>query len=147
MLLAESFSDHPVTCRPPEITGVAPAAACHTTVCPLLPESAAPRASGADSRYVPPASCTTTSPVMLPSTASTAAFACVSEQGAAAEQEVPLPLGETYTVVMVAACDATAGAAMTPPAASAATSAALSGRPPAGRLRGVNIMDSSLSWG
>src|SRR4051794_25488998 len=85
------------------------------------------------------------SPVMLPSMASTEAFACVSEQGAAAEQEVPLPVGETYTVVMVAACDATAGAT-TPPAASAATTAALRGRrPPAGRLRGVNIMNRSLS--
>jgi hypothetical protein len=40
---------------------------------------------------------------MLPSAASTEDLACVSEQGADAEQEVPLPVGETYRVVVVAA--------------------------------------------
>ena len=34
------------------------------------------------------------SPLMFPSIASTDDFACVSEQGADAEQEVPLPVGE-----------------------------------------------------
>lgn len=49
---------------------------------------------------------------------------------------------------MVAACDVTAGAAMTAPTARAATRAALGGRPRLGRVRKGEIMVRSLSaWG
>ncbi len=40
----------PVICRAPLMTGCADGAACHTTVCPLVPESAAVNRSGDDSR-------------------------------------------------------------------------------------------------
>ena len=50
MLFAESCSVQPVTCCPPDSTGAAPDAACQMTLCPLLPESAVAKTSGADRR-------------------------------------------------------------------------------------------------
>ena len=50
MLRLWSATDRPVTARAPLTTGRADGAACHTTVRPLEPESAAVRRIGADSR-------------------------------------------------------------------------------------------------
>src|SRR5437763_8723913 len=109
MFADASCSVQPVTCCPPDRIGFCPACACQLTVWPLVPESAAPRVSGADSRYVPPARATTISPLMFESIASTDDLACVREHGVAELQALPLPVGETNRVLMVAA-SAVAGA-------------------------------------
>src|SRR5689334_18041745 len=103
MFFVALANDQPVTARAPLKTGCADGAACHITVCPLVPESAAVNRNGAESRYTPSASWTTMSPDIALSCDRTAAWAPVTEHGWAAEQAVPLPDGDTYTVV-VAAC-------------------------------------------
>ena len=83
-----------MTARAPVITGRAEAAACQITVKPLLPESAAVNRIGADSRYTPSANSTTMSPDIELFIDLTAACAPDSEHGWAAEQLVPVPVGE-----------------------------------------------------
>jgi len=68
------------------------------------------------------------SPLIFPSRARTDCCAWVSEHGAEDEHAVPLPVGETNRLLIVAACD-TVGMAATPAAISAAASADLAGRP------------------
>src|SRR5690242_20276899 len=109
MLRAASDLTQPVTGTAPDRTGRAPLAAVHTTLWPPVPESRAPSASGAVSRYTPSASSTRTSPVMAPSTARTSACALVSVRtGVDAEppELASSPVGDTKIVVWVAA-DAT----------------------------------------
>src|SRR5215813_8733143 len=75
MFFAASNWVQPLTRTAPDSTGRAPEAAVQMTLCPLVPESLAPRVSGALSWYVPLASCTLTSPVMAPLTPRTRAWA------------------------------------------------------------------------
>jgi hypothetical protein len=81
MFFPESATLHPVTGRAPVTTGCADAAACHTTVWPPVPESAAVNCKGADNRYTPSASWTAISPDMPPTMERTAACAPDSEHG------------------------------------------------------------------
>ena len=67
------------------------------------------------------------SPAMQALTARTADWAWVTEHGAAAEQAVPLPVGEVYSVAAVAAWE-TAGTPSRAPA-SVVTAARAAGRP------------------
>src|SRR4051794_1538529 len=109
MFCPESARIHPVTRWPPDSTGRAPGAACHDTVWPLVPESAVVKVSGAARVYVPVPSCTTMSPVIEGAAARTAACAWAIEQGWAAVQAVPDPVGDTERVVMTAAAAGAAG--------------------------------------
>src|SRR6185437_4920577 len=140
MFAAESCSVQPLTCCPPDSTGVAPAAACQKTVCPLVPESAAVKTSGADNRYVPPASCTAMSPRMLAVIERNEDWAWAREHGAVAVQAVTEPVGETYKVAVVAAWD-TAGMPKAA-AASAAAAARIEGRerPPRRRVPRITVL-------
>src|SRR5262245_31211553 len=126
MFFAESASDHPVTALAPLTTGCADGAARHTTRYPLLPESAAVSRSGAESRYPPSASSTTMSPDIELLRDRTAVWAAVSEHGCTAEQLVPVPKGEAYSVVVAAKAGETeatmATGAVSPTAATAASS-------------------------
>jgi hypothetical protein len=60
-----------------------------------VPESVASKPSGVPSAYVPSPSSTTASARSALASARTAVCAWVIEQGAALEQVVPLPVGET----------------------------------------------------
>jgi hypothetical protein len=110
------------------------------TECPLVPESAAVKAMGADKRYVPPASCTTMSPLMFVFIDRTEDCAWAREHGAAAVQAVPEPVGEAYRVAAVAACD-TAGMPKAA-ATSVAAAARIEGRerPPGRRIARITIV-------
>ena len=92
----------PVTWRAPLMVGRAPGAACQTTVWPPVPESAAVKLSGVLRRYTPSASWTTMSSDMPLVRARTAVRTESSEQGWSAEQVLPLPDGEAYSVVAAA---------------------------------------------
>ncbi|GHJ43740.1 hypothetical protein Cs7R123_10820 [Catellatospora sp. TT07R-123] len=92
---------------------------------PPVPESAAVKVNGELRAYVPPASCTTMSPVIVGAIPRTVDCAWPREQGWADEQAVPEPVGETYTVVITAAC---AGAAATSDAAASNPAAQLENR-------------------
>src|SRR5689334_24836356 len=94
MFFAELARLQPVIWRAPLMTGCADGAACQITVCPLVPESAAVKRSGLDSRYTPSASWTTMSPLMPATMERTAAWAPLSAQGWLLEQALPLPDGE-----------------------------------------------------
>ena len=83
-----------MTRRAPLMTGRASGAACHETVWPLLPESAAVNSSGVVRRYTPSASRTTMSPIIQRLSALTLALAWSSEHGLLAEQAVPVPVGD-----------------------------------------------------
>src|SRR5439155_645785 len=89
---------HPVMRTPPLTTGLAPDAACHTMLCPSVPESLALSTSGLDSRYVPVARLTRTSPDVVWSMPRTTSRACCSVRSGA-DALVPgfasLPVGET----------------------------------------------------
>jgi hypothetical protein len=124
MLRPLSATDQPVTARAPLNTGRADGAARHTTWCPLVPESAEVKRSGADSRYTPPASSTTMSSDMLSLSDRTAVCAPDSEHGLVAAQAVPVPVGEAYRVVTAAAAGAGPTMATAATAASAAVTAA-----------------------
>jgi hypothetical protein len=76
---------------------------------------------------------------MSPSSARTEACACGSEQGAEDEHAVPLPVGDTTNVVIVAARDAIGAAAMIPTVANALR-AALATRPYPWPVRVSDIM-------
>src|SRR5580693_2011937 len=86
---ALSYSVKPVTLSAPLMTGCWPGAACQTTRCPSLPESAGPSVSPPGTWYVPPARSTSMSPVMWRSRCSTAALAAEMPHGATNVQAVP----------------------------------------------------------
>ncbi|MFC9331016.1 hypothetical protein [Kitasatospora sp. NPDC057015] len=84
-----------MTAEAPEITGCAPDAACHTTGCPALPESADVKLQVLDGRYVPSANSTVTSAVLSAAVlVRTTLCAPDREHGAVAEQTDPVPDGE-----------------------------------------------------
>src|SRR5690349_16541325 len=86
------------------------------------------------------------SPVIAPVRARTAVRAWVSEHGAVAEQSVPLPPGDAYTVLIVAACD-TAGAAATHPRAARMVIAARVVRPRPWPVRDRGMMRTPCGTG
>jgi hypothetical protein len=77
---------------------------------------------------------------MFPSSTRTDCWAWVSEHGAEAEHAVPLPVGETNRVLIVAACDATDMAA-TPAAVSVPARTERASRPI--RVRGCG---GGMGW-
>src|SRR3954462_2726245 len=79
------------------------------------------------------------SPLMFPSSPRTVVCACASEHGAEDEHAVPLPVGATNSVLLVAA-RATIGTATANPRATIAPTVVVAIRPSRGPVRGVDIM-------
>ena len=71
-------------------------------------------------------------------------FAWVIEHGAPAEQAVPLPVGETYSVAAVAACEIAGMPKAAAPSVTAAARSAGRERPPRRRIPGITVLP--LVW-
>src|SRR3954471_23617160 len=80
------------------------------------------------------------SPLIFPSSARTEDCACASEHGAEDEHAVPLPVGDTNNVLIVAA-RATSGTTTANPRATVAPTATLAIRPSRGPVRLSEIID------